>query len=269
MTDTPAWKSWRPPPARRLLLFGSAGMVFGVAAWTSYIHQRTFAGDHGSSPGAAQLWPLAADGVLVLASLAYNEDLAKHGKARWESKLGFLVGFAVSLAANLAVADRHDPWSWLVSGWPAVALLLAVEMLIRPDEPRKRRGRTRRNGSARGRWWGRTTIPVTSVTGRPARPYAANGRHRTDGRTDRAPAPDSVRTDDAPYGPAHVRSPRTEPGSVRTDLVELRETVTVRMAGHLKQDHKWVPDWLMWQEQTGMSRSWLEKRKKEAAELLG
>jgi hypothetical protein len=44
-------------------------VVAGVAAFASYQHQRGFAREGGSDPVEAVLWPLAVDGLLVLATV--------------------------------------------------------------------------------------------------------------------------------------------------------------------------------------------------------
>jgi hypothetical protein len=44
-------------------------MVAGVAAYTSYQHQREYAREDGPDPAGAALWPLSVDGLLVLATV--------------------------------------------------------------------------------------------------------------------------------------------------------------------------------------------------------
>lgn len=84
----------------------------------------------GADATSAALWPLSVDGLLVLATVG----LLKFGHAAsrrvqvavWSS---FLLGIAVSLAANIAAAPTLAWQPVLVAGWPPVALLLAVELL--------------------------------------------------------------------------------------------------------------------------------------------
>nr|WP_323183727.1 DUF2637 domain-containing protein [Streptomyces prunicolor] len=106
-------------------------VVAGVAACASYIHQRSFALRGGADTVSASLWPLSVDGLLLLST----RGLLKRGigagrRAKWAVWAAFLLGIAVSLAANVAAAPRLEWRSVLVAGWPPVALLLSVELLV-------------------------------------------------------------------------------------------------------------------------------------------
>lgn len=58
--------------------------------------------------------------------------------ARWAVWSAFLLGIAVSLAANVAAAPAMEWKPVLVAGWPPVALLPSVELLVhRPDDRRR------------------------------------------------------------------------------------------------------------------------------------
>jgi len=115
----------------------SAALVAGVAAYASYEHQRRFALAGGADPVGARLWPLSVDGLVLLATdgllRANNQTSRRRRSALWAA-FGF--GIAVSLAANIAAAPSLQWHSILVTGWPPVALLLAVELLAhRPALP--------------------------------------------------------------------------------------------------------------------------------------
>jgi hypothetical protein len=116
---------------------GCALIVAGVAAYGSYEHQREFALHGGAEPVSAAMWPLSVDGLLLLATVG----LLKSGhqatrRARLVVWLSFLLGIAVSLAANIAAAPTLAWQSVLVAGWPPVALLLAAELLTHHPRPR-------------------------------------------------------------------------------------------------------------------------------------
>jgi hypothetical protein len=111
---------------------GAAGVVAAVAAYVSYDHQWAFALGHGARGIAAAVWPLSVDGLLVLASLALLDPALTRARpwVRAVVRVAFVAGVAVSLAANIAAAGY---WTWaavLVAGWPPLALLLSVEILI-------------------------------------------------------------------------------------------------------------------------------------------
>ncbi|HEU0087333.1 MAG TPA: hypothetical protein VFQ77_06760 [Pseudonocardiaceae bacterium] len=72
------------------------------------------------------------DGLLVLASLALLDPALTRARpwVRVVVRVAFVTGVAVSLAANIAAAGS---WTWaavMVAGWPPLALLLSVEILI-------------------------------------------------------------------------------------------------------------------------------------------
>jgi hypothetical protein len=109
---------------------GCALIVAGVAAYSSFEHQREFALRGGADASSAALWPLSVDGLLLLATVGLLKPAAHQSRrmriAVW---LAFLGCIAVSLAANVAAAPRLAWQPVLVAGWPPVALLLAVELL--------------------------------------------------------------------------------------------------------------------------------------------
>ncbi|MGK5529478.1 DUF2637 domain-containing protein [Streptomyces sp. URMC 129] len=110
---------------------GCAAVVAAVAAYASYVHQRDFALQGGADETSATLWPLSVDGLLLLATMGLLSP-SRHPARRTRGAmwLAFLLGIAVSLAANIAAAPTLDWRSVLVAGWPPVALLLSVELLV-------------------------------------------------------------------------------------------------------------------------------------------
>lgn len=113
-------------------------VVAGVAAYASYQHQRGFAREGGSDPVEAVLWPLAVDGLLVLATVGVltssERTSCRYRIAVW---LSFWAGIAMSLTANISAAPELTLQPILVAGWPPVALLLAVELLAHGPRSRQ------------------------------------------------------------------------------------------------------------------------------------
>jgi len=106
-------------------------VVAGVAAYASYIHQREFALQGGADTVSASLWPLSVDGLLLLATVGLLKPSGLHTRrARGAVWSAFSLGIAVSLAANIAAAPVLEWKPVLVAGWPPVALLLSVELLV-------------------------------------------------------------------------------------------------------------------------------------------
>jgi hypothetical protein len=108
----------------------SAGAVAGIAAWSSYLHMVHVALSFGERPEIAYAVPFSVDGMLVVASMAMVDDKASGRKVRRSARLAFVVGVAASVAANVAAA-APTAGARIVAGWPALALLLVVEILSR------------------------------------------------------------------------------------------------------------------------------------------
>ncbi|MEV6479313.1 DUF2637 domain-containing protein [Streptomyces sp. NPDC051576] len=121
---------------------GCALVVAGVAAYASYVHQREFALLGGADGVSASLWPLSVDGLLLLATVGLLKPSPNGGRrGRYVVWLAFLLGIAVSLAANIAAAPALAWKPVLVAGWPPVALLLSVELLAHRPTVRAETGR--------------------------------------------------------------------------------------------------------------------------------
>lgn len=118
--------------------------VAGIAAWSSWSHMVAVALRFGERPEVAYVLPLSVDGMLVVASAAMVEDKRADQRVRWSARTAFAVGVAASVAANIAAA-QPTLGARIVAAWPAVALLLVVEILTKskpapqsmtlPDDP--------------------------------------------------------------------------------------------------------------------------------------
>lgn len=106
----------------------SAAVVAGVAAIASYSHMRDLAAAHGQSPLLANLLPVSVDGMLIVASAVMADDRAAGRPARLSARVSFAVGVVASIVANVLAAPP-DLVARVISAWPALALLLVVEML--------------------------------------------------------------------------------------------------------------------------------------------
>lgn len=126
------WRSAVGAGWRRWVQRASAAVVAGVAAYASYDHQQGFARLHGARGIAAAVWPLSVDGLVVLACVALLDPAVGRARpwVRFVVRAAFVTGVGMSLVANVAAADRWDWAGVTVAGWPPVALLLAVEILM-------------------------------------------------------------------------------------------------------------------------------------------
>lgn len=120
----------------RLARNSSAAVVAAIAAWSSYHHMVEVAQGVGERPDVAYVLPLSVDGMLVVASVAMVDDRRSGRRVRWSARLAFVAGVIASVAANVAAAE--GTWgARIVAAWPAVALLLTVELLSRAGRPVK------------------------------------------------------------------------------------------------------------------------------------
>lgn len=108
----------------------SAAVVAGIAAWSSYHHMVSVALSVGERPDVAYVLPLSVDGMLVVASVAMVDDRRNGRRVRWSARIAFATGVVASVAANVAAAEP-TVGARIVAAWPAVALLLTVELLSR------------------------------------------------------------------------------------------------------------------------------------------
>ena len=122
--------------------------VAGIAAIASYSHMRTVALDYGQSPLIATLLPFSVDGLVLVGAVAIG-DGREH---TWSAWAAFWTGVGASIAANV-LAAQPNPVARIISAWPALALLLAVEVITRSGKQRST------PDAAEERTWGETQHP--------------------------------------------------------------------------------------------------------------
>lgn len=108
----------------------SAATVASIAGYASYWHQVAVATHAGERAEIAHVIPLSVDGMLVVASVVMVDDRQQGRKPRWSARIAFLIGTLATIGANVAGA-HPTVLGRLVAAWPALALLLVVEMLSR------------------------------------------------------------------------------------------------------------------------------------------
>ena len=109
----------------------SAAAVATIAAWSSYYHMVHVALHYGERPEVAYGLPFSVDGMLVVATIVMVDDKHRTHRVRPMARLAFTAGVIASIAANIAAA-HPSVGARIIDGWPALALLLVVEMLARP-----------------------------------------------------------------------------------------------------------------------------------------
>ena len=97
-----------------------------IAAIASYAHMRGLALTYGQEPLIATLLPLSVDGLVIVSAVAIG-DGRRH---TWSAWLSFWTGVGASIVANV-LAAQPNLTARAISAWPAVALLLVVEVISR------------------------------------------------------------------------------------------------------------------------------------------
>jgi hypothetical protein len=121
--------------AGRLARNVSTAAVASIAAWSSWSHMVDVALAYGERASVAYVLPISVDGMLVVASTAMVDDRRAGRPVRWSARIAFVAGVGASMAANIAAA-QPSLGARVVAAWPAVALLLVVEMLSRTRRAR-------------------------------------------------------------------------------------------------------------------------------------
>lgn len=131
-TETAKESRWERP-----VTLLSVGVVAAVAAVVSYAHMYEVA-EFAGEGWRAVLLPLSVDGLVVAASLAAWQAKRRDEPVPGMTALSLTVGLLVSVAANVAVPFLPETpealpggFSAVVAAWPAVALALAFEQLLK------------------------------------------------------------------------------------------------------------------------------------------
>jgi hypothetical protein len=104
--------------------------VAGFAAVVSYSHIYGLGRAHGQDGAAARLLPLSVDGLLVAASLVLLHEARNGRGAPGLARVMLWLGIAATVGANVAFGARFGPLGAVISAWPAVAFIGAVEMAM-------------------------------------------------------------------------------------------------------------------------------------------
>lgn len=192
----------------RLIRITTAGTVVAlgcIAAVVSYRHALGVAQDHGETGVTAYLTPLTPDGLVLVASLVLLDAARRKAPAPVLARWALAMGIGGTVAVNVLHGLEHGPIGAVVAAWPAVTLVVVVELLM--GVIRSRENATRWAGpvlASGGRAAG--TLPVElgkpwplPETGVPAAVASASQEvgPQVDGRvTDRSPWPDG-REDEA------------------------------------------------------------------------
>jgi hypothetical protein len=113
----------------RLIRAATAAVVGAVAAFAavvSYSHSYDLGHAHGQDGTAARLLPLSVDGLILAASLVVLHEARNGRGAPALARLMLWLG----IGANIAYGAGFGLLGALISAWPAVAFIGAVEMVM-------------------------------------------------------------------------------------------------------------------------------------------
>jgi hypothetical protein len=114
----------------RTLTAAAVLLVAAIAAIVSYVHVASLALRYGQPPLAAYLLPISIDGLVAVASLVMLRAARTNVSAPWLARTGLVLAVVATLACNVAYGLPHGWPGALLSGWPAVAFVVAAEMAI-------------------------------------------------------------------------------------------------------------------------------------------
>jgi Protein of unknown function (DUF2637) len=106
-----------------------------AAAVLSYRHQFELAAGHGESVLTAKLIPISIDGLLLAGTLAVLDASRRQTGHAWVARVTVGLGVAMTMWANIVHGIGYGWTGIIISGWPPVALMAAIEVLARMVRP--------------------------------------------------------------------------------------------------------------------------------------
>ena len=136
-----------PAPATvagdRLVRVSSVAVVVAVAlgaAFVSYRHAYELVHSHGEIGAAAAVGPATVDGMIYASGMVLLQAARYRQRPPLLAHFGLWLGILATVGANVAHGAGHGWVGALVSAWPAVALIVSYEQLMRIIRAGGRRG---------------------------------------------------------------------------------------------------------------------------------
>lgn len=117
----------------RFIRFATAAVVCavaGFAAIVSYSHIYDLGRSRGQAGTAARLPPLSVDGLILAPSLVLLHEARNGRVAPGLARVMLWLGIAATAGANITFGARFELLGAVISAWPAVAFIGAVEIVM-------------------------------------------------------------------------------------------------------------------------------------------
>lgn len=117
----------------RFIRISTAATVVGIgaiAAYISYRHALDVATAHGEPGSTGHLVPLTVDGLVFVASMVLLDAARRRAPAPPLARLALALGIGATIAVNILHGVAHGLIGAIISAWPAVCLVVVVELLM-------------------------------------------------------------------------------------------------------------------------------------------
>ncbi|WP_173390840.1 DUF2637 domain-containing protein [Actinomadura litoris] len=111
----------------------TAAVVVGIgaiAAYISYRHALDVATAHGEPGATGRLVPLTVDGLVYVASMVMLDAARRRVQAPALARFALVLGIGATVAVNVLHGVAHGPVGSVIAAWPAITLVVAVELLM-------------------------------------------------------------------------------------------------------------------------------------------
>lgn len=124
--ETPAGDGWIKKAAWLVLV-----LLIGITFYISYRHLITLGRRYGEAEDTARLFPLAIDGLIIMASLVMLYCTRSRIPVPPLARIALWLGILATLTGNAAHGLSSGIAGGLVSGTSALVLVIAVELFMR------------------------------------------------------------------------------------------------------------------------------------------
>lgn len=127
------YRGGRAMTGDRLIRAGTALVVVAVASFAavvSFSHIYDLGRAHGQAGTAARLLPLSVDGLILAASLVLLHEARNGRDAPALARVMLWLGIGGTVGANVAYGSAFGLLGAVISAWPAISFIGAVEMVM-------------------------------------------------------------------------------------------------------------------------------------------